>query len=278
MLESDAKPLIIASGNISPSARFWEAFRPHTKCQYLWFFLLFSCIGTVVVKLIYNAVRFNPHKWFASDLPPANTVANWSEHYLDAHLHELSRWDNMSSSEWVAFVRRSYNALDIPANTSFTFLEIGIGVGAWARIFLREFPKALGEGCDLEAHAIAICTVVLPQVSVKTLNMFDVSRVYANKRFDYVFFPGVVCYAENTDLVYWMMKDMISHDVVKTGSRISLTMIPNDWSDPGSCTTRFSETFWTSLPWYEVIQFEYMNFWHLPHAFGRYAVYLEVRK
>ena len=76
---------------------------------------------------------------------PAETVRGWPEAYRDEHLHALSRWDGFNGTQWKQFVDHSYAPLPGLQNaTVFRFLEVGVGVGAWARHFLAVFPNATG--------------------------------------------------------------------------------------------------------------------------------------
>jgi SAM-dependent methyltransferase len=186
----------------------------------------------------------------------------------------------MSGAEWSLFVHHAYDPLDIPSKnvSNFTFLEVGIGVGAWTRILLRDFPNASGVGIDLESNVIELAAQVLEHSNVKlqVLNMINVPYSFENAGFDYIFIPGTLCYADSLGDVYGIIKGLVSHNVLKPGGRMSVTMLASEASETGSCVTRIPKVFWHGLKnYWRVLEIQDMETWKLPHALGRYAVYLE---
>lgn len=133
--------------------------------------------------------------WFLSNLPPARSVAMWSAKDLDQKLHVLSRWENFRShAEWHAFVMAQIRPLNFDTNTTFRYLEVGVGVGAFSREIIHTFPHATGHGFDLVPRAIEVAAVVLPRdkVEVTVGDMVDIHE--PSHSFDPVFVPGALCF------------------------------------------------------------------------------------
>lgn len=156
-------------------------------------------------------------------------------------------------------------------------MEIGVGVGAWMRTFLRAFPLATGAGIDYEQSAIDVANVVLPasQIKVQRLNMFDVPETFKDRQFDFVFIPGTLCYSETFAKLTGLIEGLITHRVIKSGGKMSVTMINYSGSSPGSCVTGVEKEYWSSTPGWKLIEIQNMDDWKLPHSFGRYAAYVQ---
>ena len=236
------------------------------------------CICIVMANSIFQLARYDPHAWFRTAVLPVETVKAWSESYRDENLHLLSRWDGFNTTQWRAFVSRGYLPLEIPPDQHFRFLEIGVGVGAWSRSFLQVFANASGEGVDLEPDALAIAAAVLPpqRMQLRVANMLNIADFYRGAEFDYVFIPGTLCYTDNLAQARSVLDALRRDKVLKRGGKLSATMLASADSDKGSCVTRIPKDFWTTIEGYSVISIEEMDAWHLPHAFGRYAVYLSL--
>lgn len=250
--------------------------KQQTCSHLLWDLVFCLAMGVVLINTVLQIARWDKHGWFKTAVVPTSTVKGWTEDYKDAHLHELSRWDGFNVTQWQQFVAHSYEPLNISHPTSFQFLEIGVGVGAWSRIFLNVFPNASGYGIDLESGAVDIAAEVLPQarMQVQVADMFTVPERFASASLDYVFIPGTLCYADNLDQVRSLFYDLRSRQVIHAGSRLSATMLASDHSEKGSCVTRIPKAFWTTLQGYSVIDLQEMDSWSLPHGLGRYAVFL----
>ena len=242
-----------------------------------WGFILGCCLLTVLFSCILSMFRYNPRPWFEEIIPPPEDILSWNQSYLDSHLHTLSRWSDTTYDQWRVMVSMTYYPFHIPYDKPISFLEVGCGVGAWSRIFLDEFPLACGEGIDLEEKAIAIASLVLPlnRISLQVLDMAKVPETFAQEKFDYVFFPGVICYAQALSEVYWILQGMVTSNTLKKYGNISLTMIPESLQYQGSCVITIPKSFWYSLPLYKVLSFSDMGEWGVSHMDGRYAVYLQ---
>ena len=238
--------------------------------------IFYASICVVLVNFIYQFARWDVHGWFKTGVVSVETVGQWSEAFKDENLHTLSRWDGFNASAWREFVAHSYDPLHIPYDRQFRYLEIGVGVGAWSRRFLDVFPNSTGDGLDLEANTVAIAKAILPlaRMKVHLANMFSVREIHTNALFNYVFIPGTLCYADNLNQVQRFMEDLITYHIIEIGGKISITMLASDHSETGSCVTRISKAFWKSLKGYTVIDIQEMDSWNLPHALGRYAVFI----
>jgi ubiquinone/menaquinone biosynthesis C-methylase UbiE len=173
--------------------------------------------------------------------------------------------------------KHGYEPLDVPSDRPFTLMEIGVGVGAWMRTFLRAFPLSKGVGIDYEQSAIDVANVVLPasQIKLQQLNMFSVPETFKDRQFDYLFIPGTLCYAESFTKLAGLIEGIITSRVIKSGGKMSVTMISYSGSNTGSCITGVEKEYWSSVPGWKVIEIQDMDDWKLPHSYGRYAVYLQ---
>jgi hypothetical protein len=240
-----------------------------------------ACLILIVFNFFWQLFKWDIHHWFETAVVSVDDIRQWNESYRDEHLHELSRWDGFNASEWRAFVQHSYapvvNATH--RDSAFRFLEVGVGVGAWARVFMQDFPNATGEGIDLEPKVVAIAQEILSpdKFQASVLNMILVPEVFRSKHFDYLFIPGTLCYADNIVQVYNLIKGIHRQDVIRAGGKMGITMLASLQSNTGSCVTRIPKSFWASLPMYTVIDLQEMDDWSLPHSLGRYAVFLEAR-
>ena len=140
-------------------------------------------------------------KWFGEGLPKLSEVSSWTEEDLDRELYMLSRWDQFKPAQFQEFVSRQILPLNISEASRFSFLEIGMGVGAFARRILQLYPGASGHGIDLEAEAVAVAARVLPpaRMNVSVGTMLDLR--FAAETFEYVFVPGCLCYLRSLDQV-----------------------------------------------------------------------------
>ena len=103
-------------------------------------------IITLVTYNIFDYVRNSTRRWFSEDLPALDLVKRWNESELDTKLHELSRWDTFSSNQFQSFVEHQIHGLAIKNTDQFRYLEVGVGVGAFARHILKKIPKINGIG------------------------------------------------------------------------------------------------------------------------------------
>jgi hypothetical protein len=229
----------------------WEAFKDYiswTVFVKVCFYILTSCTLVAAVYILYVLanIQHSPRLHDAPSCPRHN--------------------------------QHGYEPLHVQHDVPFTFLEIGVGVGAWIRTFLREFPLAHdGFGIDYEKSAIDVAQIVLPksQITVHQLDMFDVPDKFQDKQFDYVFIPGTLCYAESYKKMIDLVEGLITHRVIRSGGKMSVTMISYSKSLPSSCITEVEKEYWYTSPGWKVIEIQEMNDWRVPHSQSRYAVYLQ---
>jgi SAM-dependent methyltransferase len=212
--------------------------------------------------------------WFSKDLPGQEEVAAWSETERFNRLFRLSRWEGfLSGVQFNRFVRDQILPLGQNNSQSFRFLEVGVGVGAFALEVLKMFPHAHGVGIDVVPGAIAIAEVVLPKdrMAVRVGDMRDLHDM-PDSSFDVVYVPGAICYLQSLAEVAQAVTEF--RRVLRGGGGLCLSMIASATSETGSCNTRIPEAFWTQFASLTVLSVDRMDDWHLPHAFGRYSVCL----
>ena len=224
----------------------------------------------VIISVLYYYYR-HTLLWFSSDLPTPTEVQTWDTAKRFNSLYRLSRWEGfVSGNQFNRFVRSQINR-----SSAFHFLEVGVGVGAFALEILKMFPKASGIGIDNAPHAIAIAKVVLPPGKMQ-VKLGDMRQIDAKpSEFDVVFVPGAICYLLSLDEVREAVAEF--HRVLKSGGSLCLSMIASDTSPMGSCNTRISKSFWTDTTnrlLFSVVLMDEMDHWHLPHSMGRYSVCL----
>jgi hypothetical protein len=243
---------------------------------HIWSFILACCLLSVFIAFIVNMFKANPQQWFRDAIPDTDSLVDWNISYIDENLHKLSRWDMLSAQEWKNLVRYTYQPFDIPNNTRINYLEVGVGVGAWSRIFLQDFPLAAGEGIDLEEKAIRIAQLVLPEhrISVQVLDMYYIPDGFYLQQFDYIFFPAVLCYASALSEVYYILQGIVQHNVLKLGGNVSITFLPLDLNAQGNCVTVIPKDFWYKLKGYHVLSMQDIDDWHILNTHGQYAVFL----
>ncbi len=230
--------------------------------------LIFFCILVYAVWFIFDA---DTNDWFKDALPPASTVAKWNALELDNNLFRLSRWESfLGHAQFRRFVVEQIKGLNLSHYDNFSFLEVGIGVGAFAREIMTMFPLSECHGIDVVPEAIEIAKVVLPpkRSTLRVGNMLNLDG-----EFDHVFVPGAICYLESMFQVRKAVGGFLK--VLKNGGGLCLSMIPNDFNHMGSCNTAIPKSFWYSLvPQLKVIMMDEMDDWKLPHAYGRYSTCL----
>ena len=243
-----------------------------------------SICGLCTAVLLFNAwlyARNSTRRWFTEDLPDVDTVKGWTPEQLDRSLRELSRWDGFSNGQFQSFVAHQVKGLEGGVvNRSFTFLEVGVGVGAFARHFLSLYPNATGLGIDLEPQAIAIAAAHLPRERI-ALAVADMRAIPApSASFDRVLVPGSLCYLHSIYEVQAALTEFAR--VLRPGADGGLcaSMLADATSNMGSCNVRIPRALWRShgfLPrpfWGMEAQIEAMDRWGLPHSLGRYSVCL----
>jgi SAM-dependent methyltransferase len=226
--------------------------------------------------MIREHIRNNTRRWFSDDLPDAEVVRHWTEAEKDHSLYKLSRWEEFSPAQFRSFVAHQIRGLHINREKQFYFLEVGVGVGAFARNILQTFPNSTGMGIDLEPQAISVAAYILPRDRI-LLSVANMVKIPANSgSFDYVLVPGSLCYLHSLDEVRSALSEFSR--VLKSGGGMCASMLASATSDMGSCNVRIPKSIWSFECRHSfgltVITMEEMNDWSLPHAFGRYATCL----
>jgi ubiquinone/menaquinone biosynthesis C-methylase UbiE len=212
------------------------------------------------------------YTWFSSELPTEEEVEkSWNEEKRFNNLYKLSRWDGfLSGAHFNRFVREQIKGLGKNKTSKFRFLEVGVGVGAFASEILKMYPFSKGEGIDVVPGAISIAKVSLPKerMIVKLGDMRNID--YDNNAFDVVYVPGSICYLTFIEDVKKAVSEF--YRVLKPNGGVCLSMIASDTSPVGSCNIRIPKTFWTSLHGFMLLNMEEMDKWRLPHSSGRYSL------
>lgn len=233
-------------------------------------------IITLVTYNIFDYVRNSTRRWFSEDLPALDLVKRWNESELDTKLHELSRWDTFSSNQFQSFVEHQIHGLAIKNTDQFRYLEVGVGVGAFARHILKKYPKSTGLGIDIEEKAIRLAREILPHDRMHLLvaNMLQIPAV--DNSFDYVLVPGSLCYLHSIKDVHLALAEFVR--VLRHGGGLCASMIASMTSNMGSCNVRIPKNMWFSTAkaefGLEIITMEEMDDWKLPHGLGRYSTCL----
>lgn len=229
-------------------------------------------LTVLVFVLTREYVRTASRRWFSDSLPEAELVRHWTDVELDRRLHKLSRWEEFDSAQFQSFVKHQIRGLGLKKSEEFSFLEVGVGVGAFARYMLLNYPNATGMGIDVQAKAISVAAEVLPRDRFRLL-VADMVSLPANKSsFDYVLVPGSLCYLYSLDDVILAVAEFTR--VLRPGGGLCVSMLPSATSPMGSCNTRIPKSVWTSAKRLRVVTMEEMNDWNLPHSLGRYSTCL----
>ena len=216
--------------------------------------------------------------WFNTDLPSPEEVAGWDEHTTKDTLYKLSRWNNFEDGEqFKQLVLRTLRPLGKNASDRFHFLEVGLGVGAFAREILDLFPLSTGVGTDIVPATIEIAKVVLPAKRM-TVMVGDMQSIEsAGSTFHVVFVPGALCLLFSMGNVRSAVDEF--HRVLKPGGGVCISLMPTETSSAGACNTRIPKTFWSEEMVYRygftILSMEDMDDWHLPHSMGRYSVCMQ---
>jgi ubiquinone/menaquinone biosynthesis C-methylase UbiE len=246
--------------------------------QRRWCVAILVPITVLALVAIFVIDRYeHTYVWFDTALPDPDEVARWDENKRFNHLYQLSRWEGfLSGTQFNRFVRDQIDGLGRNKTDKFHFLEVGVGVGAFALEVLKMYPFASGAGIDVVPRAIAIAEVVLPRerMLVKVGDMRNIE--FGASEFDVVYVPGAVCYLLSIEDVKVAVSEF--YRVLKPYGGLCLSMIASDTSDMGSCNTRIPKAFWTNdmaaKYGFKVLKLDDMEDWHLPHASGRYSICL----
>jgi 2-polyprenyl-3-methyl-5-hydroxy-6-metoxy-1,4-benzoquinol methylase len=224
-------------------------------------------------------IRMNTQHMFQEHLPTPSEVGQWSSSKLDSKLHHLSHWSHLDAQGWRAFVYKSIARLDPPMSrdSSFSYFELGVGVGAFSRRLLLEFPYATGVGVDLAQAAVDIAQALLPTDRMKLYVVLTTEyNMIGNNIFDYIIVPGVICYFPSLASVENVLRELVR--IAKPSASMCFTMIPYEVDGKISCNLVILPSFWSqnsvkSLG-IRVTSLQNMSEWNLPHSRSRYSVYL----
>ncbi len=218
-------------------------------------------------------------------------LAGFSEAVLDERLHHMSKW-HCNYAGFQRFVRLTVAPLKIVSSKPFHFLELGVlivvawlhcsivmysmlifciqvGVGAFARVLLQDFPSSTMIGIDHSPKAISISDVVLPRNRSKTL-VADMAALPASLgMFDYILSPGSLCYLRSLSAVRSAIAGYMQ--ILRPAGGFCASMLPVSWDERGSCSTYIPEDFWTHLPNFCLISSESMEKWPVSGG-GRYSI------
>lgn len=239
--------------------------------------LLFLIImATLVACLVSDYIGNETRRWFTKDLPDPEIVRQWTEEELDQSLYKLSRWDGFTPTQFQSFVQHQVAGLGLEHAEKFHYLEVGVGVGAFARYVLQQYPNSTGMGIDLEPMAISVAALVLPLHRIR-LVVADMVKIPADSgSFDYVLVAGSLCYLHSLHDVHLALAEFAR--VLKPGGGMCASMLASATSDMGSCNVRIPKSTWgfeiRVLHGLRLVTMEEMNDWNLPHAHGRYATCL----
>jgi hypothetical protein len=231
--------------------------------------LLLAMMGIYLTTVIID-IKSSKY-WFTSDLPKPSIVANWTEKEISNNLFRLSRWDGfIGNSQFRRFVLSQIRPLNMTPTQKFHFLEVGVGVGAFAREILLMYPLSTGHGIDMVKGAIAIAHIVLPaaRMSLAVSDMRHIEK--PSLSYDVIYVPGAICYLPDMDSVRIAIAEFTR--LLKVGGGLCLSMIASDDSEMGSCKTRISKTLWSKIKNLYIVKLEEMDSWHLPHCSGRYSI------
>lgn len=240
-----------------------------------WYVLLVAMVLGCVVGWDQHYNR--TFRWFNEDLPSVAEVMGWDEAKREGTLFRLSRWDGFESGgQFREFVERQILPLGLNRTQPLRFLEIGMGVGAFSRVILQEFPYSTGVGLDVAPSAIEIAKAVLPADRM-TCTVGDMRQLVGagGSQFDAVFVPGALC-------LLFSMADVRSsvgefHRVLRPGGGLCISLVPPENAKSiGACKLRIAKQFWEQELVYQYgltdVSVEDMDGWQLPHSLGRYHV------
>ena len=144
-----------------------------------------------------------------------------------------------------------------------------VGVGAFSRVLLHDFPASSMIGVDHASKAVAIASAVLPR-NRTTVLVADMAALPASlAHFDHVLSPGSLCYLRSLSAVRAAIAAYIS--ILRPSGGFCASMLPVSWEERGSCSTYIPESFWTDLPDFCLVSSESMEEWPVSGG-GRYSV------
>lgn len=255
-----------------------NAVRPHIKLLTLFWLML-----VVVICMAHHHYYTQTFHWFNDALPTPSEVSQWSEETKENGLFRLSHWGGFASGrQFRRFIKAQIRPMDLDSkNKSFHFLEVGMGVGAFARVILDMYPECTGAGIDIAPAAIEIAKVVLPSARMKpSVGNMQHLPMYGGSTFDAIFVPGALCLLFSMDEVRAAVSEF--YRVLKSEGQFCISLIPDHTSQAGACNLRIPKPFWAEemVYWYDLklLSLEDMDAWHLPHSMGRYHVCMQKKR
>jgi trans-aconitate methyltransferase len=144
-----------------------------------------------------------------------------------------------------------------------------VGVGAFSRVLLQDFPSSSMIGIDHSPKAVSIAAVVLPSNRSKVF-VADMAALPASLgKFDHILSPGSLCYLRSLRAV----RDALSAymRLLRPSGGFCASMLPVSWDERGSCSTYIPESFWADLPDFCLVSSESMENWPVSGG-GRYSI------
>jgi trans-aconitate methyltransferase len=144
-----------------------------------------------------------------------------------------------------------------------------VGVGAFSRVLLQDFPSSTMIGIDHSPKAVSIAAAVLPPNRTQVM-VADMAALPASlPQFDHILSPGSLCYLRSLaavgDAVAAYMR------LLRPAGGFCASMLPVSWDERGSCSTYIPESFWTNLPDFCLVSSESMEKWPVSGG-GRYSI------
>lgn len=223
-----------------------------------------------------GALDYGLLTWFDDKLAHAESVP-------DSELHKLSKWVYMNESNWLAFVSHHLGGFDPapPTDRPFDFLEVGCGVGAFARVVHARFPLATIEGVDLSLKAVRIARQRVPSGRFHMADARDLSFIPSASK-DFLAAPGVLGYI--TDL--WIVREAVAEmvRVLRPGGSLMASMLSPTPEGKRSQNIAIPISFWRQVAGelgLDVVRVDDMSAWRdcvcEEHQSLRYAIFLRKR-
>jgi hypothetical protein len=144
-----------------------------------------------------------------------------------------------------------------------------VGVGAFSRVLLHDFPSSSVIGVDHSPKVVAVAAAVLPPNRTKVF-VADMTALPASiGKFDHILSPRSLCYLRSLQAV----GDAVAAHMrlLPPSAGFCASMLPVSWRELGSCSTYIPESFWTNLPDFCLVSSESMEGWPVSGS-GRYSV------
>jgi len=144
-----------------------------------------------------------------------------------------------------------------------------VGVGAFARVLLKDFPSSSMIGVDHSPRAIAIAGAVLPKNRSESV-VADMAALPASfGTFDYILSSGSLCYLRSLGAVREALARYMQ--MLRPAGGFCASMLPVSWDERGSCSTYIPESFGGDVQGFCLTSSESMEKWPVSGG-GRYSV------